>query len=467
LTSVPDIVFLCLLSDLSLCYHFALMKAKKTLTNILKYYSILDCGKYSMTGKKMKREENDLLIRNIGQLLTIPANGKPVVNPTTSSLGIIKNAYITVKNGKIKNVGTNPAHLSAKKVINAKKKTVLPGFIDSHTHLIFAGTREHEFSMRLAGKDYLAIMKDGGGIKSTVSKTRKTSKEQLFIGAKKYLDEALQWGTTTCEVKSGYGLSTSEEIKILEVAQMLQKEHPVDIIPTFLGAHDVPVEYNGKKKDYVELVKDEMIPEVRKRKLARFCDVFCEKGVFSKKESESILLSGLKNGMSTKIHAEEFTNIGGSELALKVKATSCDHLLYTLDAGLKSIKKAGTIAVLLPGTNLYLKKRKIPPVKKMRKYKIPIAIATDFNPGSCPVVSMPVMLSLACMLYGLTTEESIVGSTINAAFAVKEENSRGSIEKGKLADIIVTDLEDYRAIPYWFAQNHISYVIKRGKIVVS
>ncbi len=415
----------------------------------------------------MKREESDLLIRNIGQLLTIPANGKPVVNPTNSSLGIIKNAYISIKNGEINEIGSGTARIPAKKIVDAKKKMAMPGFIDAHTHLIFAGTREKEFSMRMQGNDYLTIMKQGGGIKSTVTETRNASKKQLFNNANEYLIEALSWGTTTCEVKSGYGLSTTEEIKILEVAKMLQEKTVVDIIPTFLGAHDIPDEYKGRKKEYVELVKDEMIPEVRKRKLARFCDVFCEKGVFNKKESESILLTGLKNGMNTKIHAEEFTNIGGSELSLKVGATSCDHLLYTLDAGLKSIKKAGTIAVLLPGTNLYLKKRKIPPVKKMRKYKIPIAIATDFNPGSCPVLSMPVMLSLSCMFYGLTAEESIVGSTINAAFAVKEENYRGSIEKGKSADIIITDLKDYSQLPYWFAQNHILYVIKNGQIVVS
>lgn len=413
----------------------------------------------------MKTAECDILIENIGQLLTIPAKNGPVTKADRKSLGIIENAYVSITDGRIREVGRNKSKIDAKKVIDAEGKIALPGFIDPHTHLIFAGTREDEFSMRLKGKDYLTIMQEGGGIKSTVKATRKAKKEELTRISTEYLNSALSWGTTTCEIKSGYGLSTADEIKILEVAYVLQGRHKVDIIPTFLGAHEIPEEFSGNSKGYIELLINEMLPEVSNRKLARFCDVFCEKGVFDRRESERILKEGLKYGLLPKIHADEFSNIGGSELSDKVHAVSCDHLLYTDERGLVSIKRAGTIAVLLPGTNLFLMKKKTPPVNRMRELGIPIAIGSDFNPGSSPVLAMPVVISLSCLLYGLTPEEAIVGATINAAYAVKEEDNIGSIEDGKMADIIIMDLTSYEGIPYWFAQNRILYIMKRGEVV--
>jgi len=415
----------------------------------------------------MVKEKSDVLIKNVGQLLTIADQFGPITNPKRNSLGIIENAYISIKDGKINYIGKGSCRLNAKKTIDAKGCIALPGFVDAHTHLIFAGSREKEFSLRVRGKNYLTIMEEGGGIKSTVRSTRMASKEELLNLSLNRLDTALSWGTTTCEIKSGYGLSTKEEIKLLEVLALLQKRHKVDIVPTFLGAHDFPEEFHNNRKGYIELLINEMLPEVKKKNLARFCDVFCERGIFSKKETRRILKEGLKYGLLAKIHTDEFYNIGGSELAEEVNAVSCDHLLYTNENGLKSIKKAGTIAVLLPGANLFLRKKKIPDIRTMRKFKVPFAIATDFNPGSSPVIAMPVVIGLSCLLYGLTPEEAIVGATINAAYAVKEADSVGSLRKGKQADIIIMNVKNYEEIPYWFAQNRILYVLKKGRLVVN
>ena len=413
----------------------------------------------------MNTEKCDVLIKKIGQLLTIPSKNVPVESPNVDSLGIIENAYVCIKDGRITDIGVGESRVDAVTVIDAEYCIALPGFIDAHTHLIFSGKRDKEFSMRISGKDYLSIMQEGGGIKSTVRSTRLASKEDLFNSSIKHLDIALSWGTTTCEVKSGYGLSTEDEIKILEVADLLQKKHIVDIVPTFLGAHEVPDEFKGNKKGYIELLISEMIPEISERGLARFCDVFCEKGIFLKNETEKILKEGLKYGLAAKIHADEFTDIGASELADRVDAVSCDHLLYTNEQGIASMKRAGTIAVLLPGTSLFLMEKKIPPIDKIRKSGVPMAIASDFNPGSSPIIAMPVVISLSCLLYGLTPEEALVGSTINAACAIKEEENVGSLEKGKLADIIILNLRNYEEIPYWFARNSVLYVIKRGEVV--
>jgi imidazolonepropionase len=413
----------------------------------------------------MKRAKCDVLVGNIGQLLTIGSGSGPLINPDRDSLGIMVNACISIKDGKISDIGGDADRNEAQTVIDANGCLVLPGFVDAHTHLIFGGSREAEFAMRVRGKDYLAIMDEGGGIQATVSATRKASKEELFDIAVRRLNTMVSWGTTTCEVKSGYGLSTTDEMKTLEVAEMLQKRHCVDVVPTFLGAHEVPEEYKNDKSGYIELLTNEMIPEVATRNLARFCDVFCEQGLFTKTETERILNEGKRQGMAAKVHADEFSNSGGSEIADRVGAVTCDHLLYTEEEGLESMKRAGTIAVLLPGANLYLMKKKRPPVERMRALQVPIAIASDFNPGSSPVFSMPVIMSLACLLYGITPEEAIAGATLNGAYAVQEQDRIGSIAVGKDADIIVTDVKQYEELPYWFAQNHIRTVLKAGKIV--
>lgn len=414
----------------------------------------------------MKSKKCDVLVKNIGSLLTLSSGGGPLTNPERDALGIREHTSLSIRNGKIDAIGGDTHDTEAEEVIDAMGCLVLPGFIDAHTHLIFGGSREEEFSMRLRGKDYLAIMEEGGGIRSTVSATRNASEQELFKGAMNRLDTMVAWGTTTCEVKSGYGLTTQDEIKTLEVAAMLQKEHTVDVVPTFLGAHEIPREFRNDKSGYIDLIKDEMLPRVAQRKLARFCDVFCEEGLFTADESEGILNEGRKHGMAVKVHADEFSNSGGSEIAERVGAVTCDHLLYTEERGLESMKRAGTIAVLLPGANLYLMKNKKPPVQGMRAMEIPIAVASDFNPGSSPVISMSVVMSLACLLYGITPEEAIAGATINAAYALQEHDRVGSIEEGKDADVIITDVKRYEELPYWFAQNRIQYVLKTGRVVV-
>jgi imidazolonepropionase len=413
-------------------------------------------------GRKHGKEVCDLLIMNIRQLLTIPSTEGPLSNPDRKSLGIVENGFV----GIIKEVGEGKPLMRARRSVDAKNNIVLPGFIDAHTHMIFAGSREREFSMRVGGRDYLEIMKEGGGIQSTVQSTRKASREELFTESYRRLNDILSWGTTTCEVKSGYGLTTSDEIKMLDVARKLGNEHPVDVIPTFLGAHDVPVEYRNEKEDYIDLLTNEMIPRVSEGNYARFCDVFCEEGVFNKEETERILSAGNAHGLKAKIHVDEFVNIGGCELAESVHAVSCDHLLKTDEKGIESMKSAGTIAVLLPGSNLFLMEEEKPPIQMMRKKGLPIAIASDFNPGSSPILSMPVIISLSCLLYGLTPEEAIVGATVNAAYALEEEGRIGSIEKGKKADIVVMRYSNYEEIPYWFAQKRVECIIKGGEIVV-
>jgi imidazolonepropionase len=414
----------------------------------------------------MEQDECDVFISNIGETLTIPSNNGPLINPDKESLGIIENGYIVIKDGVIIEVGQGEKHINAKTFIDAHSGVALPGFIDSHTHCIFGGSRENEFSMRIRGKDYVDIMKEGGGIQSTVNATRNASKEQLFEGASERLDSALKWGTTTCEIKSGYGLTTESEIKMLEVAELLQEQHTVDVIPTFLGAHEIPDEYKKEREIYIHQIINDMIPEVSKRNLARFCDVFCEEGVFDKDESERILKAGLEHGLKAKLHVDELKNIGGCEIAEEVQAVSCDHLQHTDEKGFESMKKAGSIATLLPGTSLFLMKNEIPPINIIREYEVPMSVASDFNPGSSPVISMSVIMSLACLLYKMTPEEVLVGSTINAAYALAEEEKRGSIEGGKYADIVLMNVKHYEEIPYWFAQNNILHVIKNGVVVV-
>jgi imidazolonepropionase len=319
---------------------------------------------------------NDLVIKNIGQLITL----KPGVvrkGKGAGELGILKNTSIGVKDGKITSIG-NPE--AAKKMIDAKGNVVMPGFVDCHTHLVFGGQRAHEFDARASGKTYVEIAEAGGGIASTVKSTREATESELFEMAIRNLYYALSWGTTSIEIKSGYGLSLSEEIKILKVTQSLKEQHPITIIPTFLGAHSVPP--GGNRDDYIVELLDRQIPQASK--LAKFCDVFCEKGVFSKEESRVILARCKEFGLGLKIHADEITSCGGSELAGELGAVSADHVVYPSDKGIQAMKEAGTIAVVLPGACLFLSHK--PPTREFIDAQIPIAIGTDFNPGSSPVL---------------------------------------------------------------------------------
>ncbi len=386
-------------------------------------------------------------------------------------LGIIEDGAVAISGNKIVGVGKTKDILGEirttdkARVIDAKDKVVLPGFVDCHTHPVFAGTREDEFEMRIKGKSYHEIAAAGGGIKSSVKTLRSKSKEELIQLALPRLDRMLSYGTTTIEAKSGYGLSLEDEIKMLEVIKELNRIHPIDLIPTFLGAHEIPEEYKNNRTEYIKLITEKMIPEVAKGKLAVFCDIFCETGVFDIEESREILKAAKAHGFKLKLHADQLSALGGSKLAAELGAISADHLEFVDDDGIEKMKEAGVIGVLLPGACFGLGIKEYPPARKMIDRGLPLALATDFNPGSSMTESVPMILSLACLMMRMTPAEAIAASTINSAYAVDKRNDIGSIEVGKKADLVIWNVQNYKEIPYHFGVNLVDRVIKEGKVV--
>jgi len=386
-------------------------------------------------------------------------------------LGIIEDGAVGVSEGRIVAVGKTDEVLrqikvdGQTKIIDAQDKIVLPGFVDCHTHPVFVETREEEFEMRIKGKSYQEIAKAGGGIKSSVKALRSKSKEELIQLALPRLNRMLSYGTTTIEAKSGYGLSFEDEIKMLEVIQELNRIHPVDLIPTFLGAHEVPEEYQDRRSEYIQLLTQEMIPEVVKRKLAVFCDIFCERGVFEIEESKEILTVAKEHGLKLKLHADQFSPLGGAKLAAQLGAVSADHLEFVDDEGIRMMKKAGVVGVLLPGACFGLGMKEYPPARKMIGEGMAVALATDFNPGSSMTESLPMILSLSCLMMKMTPAEAVVASTINSAHAVDKAKEVGSIEVGKKADLVIWNVKNYKEIPYHFGVNLVDQVIKDGKVI--
>lgn len=413
-----------------------------------------------------------LLIKNAKQLLTLSSNKKgPRTSREMEDVGIIEDGAVAVsgKNiiaaGKTKDILAEVKVDKKTKIINAEDKVVLPGFVDCHTHPVFGATREEEFELRIKGKSYEEIAQAGGGIRSSVRSVRQLSKDELIRLALPRLDRFLSYGTTTIEAKSGYGLSLKDEIKILEVIKKLNQIHPMDLVPTFLGAHEIPDEYQNKREEYIDLLIKEMIPEVAKKKLALFCDVFCEKNVFSLDESRKILETAKEYGLKPKLHADQLTPFGGAELAAEIKAVSADHLEFISDSGIEKMKQSGTIAVLLPGAVFGLGKDNYPPARKMIDMGLPVALATDFNPGSSFTESMPVILSLACLKMKLTPSEAICAASINSAYAIDKGDSIGNLVPGKKADIVIWDVKNYKEIPYHYGVNLVHKVIKDGEVV--
>ena len=418
----------------------------------------------------MKRKI-DLLIKNASELLTIEGkNQSPRTKADMADLGMIKGGCVAVSGKKICAVGTldiieEQAEVSPDtEIMDAKGKTVMPGFVDPHTHLIFAGSREDELKLKLEGKTYLDILNMGGGILRTVRETRGASPEELFSSAKERLDRMLKFGTTTVEAKSGYGLEVKTEIKCLEVIKKLNEEHVLDLVPTFLGAHAIPPEYKDSSDDYVNLVIDNMLPEVAEKNLAEFCDVFCEKGVFSVEQSQKILKKGKKLGLTPQIHADEIVRLGGAELAAEVGAISASHLVRSSDKGIEMMAKSGVIGVLVPGTPFALMQTEYPRARDMINAGVPLALATDCNPN-CYTESMQFMIALACYNMKMLPSEAIVASTINAAWAINRASEVGSLQVGKKADIIILDCPNHMHIPYRFAGNLVETVVKEGKVV--
>ena len=347
---------------------------------------------------------------------------------------------------------------------NAGGNLVTPGLVDGHTHLVFGGYRQHELAMKLAGADYLDILKAGGGIIDTVRKTREADKSELYIKSAGFLDEMIGMGVTTCEAKSGYGLTTECEIKMLKVIRDLNARHYMDVVATFMGPHAVPPEYEGRGDEYIDMVCSEMLPAVKEDKLAEFCDVFCEDSVFNAEQSRRYLECARNMGFGLKVHADEIEAIGGSELAGELGAVSAEHLIAITEAGMDALAEGGTIAMCLPATSFYLGKT-FAPARRMIEKEIPVAIASDFNPGSCPSLNLQFAMNLGCIKYRMIPEEVLTAVTINPACGIGKGETVGTIEPGKKGDLVIWNAPDFEMVCYRFGSNMVNRVIKCGELV--
>ena len=420
----------------------------------------------------MSHREVDLIVKNATQLLTLQSENRgPRRGVQMEDLGLVSDGAVAVADGHIAAVGTTRDVLDAvspsevTKVIDATGKVVMPGFVDPHTHPIFAGLREQEFELRIKGASYQQIAASGGGIRSSVHSLRQSTKRDLKEQARPRLDRMLALGTTTAEAKSGYGLNLKDEIKSLEAINELNETHPLELIPTFLGAHEVPDEFKQNREEYIRLVCEEMIPQVVRRGLAEFCDIFCERGVFDVEESREILTAAQNAGLKLKLHADELAASGGALLAAELEVISADHLVFVSQEGIDAMREAGVIAVLLPGTTFSLGLSRYAPARRMIDAGLPVALATDLNPGSCMTESMPMIITLACLQMEMTPAEAITAATVNAAYAVDRDQQLGSIEVGKQADLVVWDMPNYKVLPYHFGVNLVEMVMKSGRVV--
>ncbi len=426
--------------------------------------------------------KGNALIKNASQVVTC-SGFKAKHGKEMSDLHIITDGAVLIEEGIIKAVGkTNEiivrysedvidrfdgSNLSdnAPEIIDATGKTVLPGFVDSHTHFVFGGYREEEFSWRLRGDSYMEIMQRDGGIISTVNETRKATMRELMNAGKRRLDSMLSFGVTTAEGKSGYGLDRDTEIRQLEIMRNLDRDHPVDVVRTFLGAHAVPADYKGKEDEFIDYMINDVLPEVAQRNLAEFCDIFCEKNVFSTDQSRKLLTEARKKGLKLKIHADEISpQMGGAELAAELDAVSADHLLQASDKGIRDMAEAGVVATLLPITAFSLKEP-YPRGRYMIDNNCAVALATDLNPGSCFSESIPLLFALATLYMDITTEEAITALTINGAAAIDRADTIGSIDVGKSGDIVVLEFPSYQYIPYHIGVSTVEKVIKKGNLV--
>ncbi len=407
-------------------------------------------------------------VLHASQLVTLAGSNRPRVGAEMSDLAIIRDGGMLIRDGKIDIIGSSDEiekNAGDSDIIDAAGRVVLPGFVDAHTHPVFAGDRLDDFERRAKGETYEQIAAAGGGIWSTVEKTRAANETDLFELAKKYAEWFLKCGTTTVEAKSGYGLTVEDELKILRVIRRLNEETPIEFVPTFLGAHAIPREW--RQSEYVDLVIKEMLPRVASEKLAEFCDVFCERGYFDIAQSREILAAAKKHGLKLRIHADQLTNSGAAKLAAELTATTADHLEKTDEQGIAALKSANVQPVLLPGSVYALGSTGYPRAREMIEAGLAVVIATDFNPGSSPTVSMSMILSLACTQMKMSPAEAITASTINAAYSLGRGDKIGSLEADKLANFSIFDCQDYRELAYWFgfSQTHSVYV--RGKRVLN
>jgi len=415
----------------------------------------------------------DLLIVHAAQLCAVPgSNGGPQRGEHLGELGLIEDGALAVQDGTIVAVGST-AELaplcSAAQTIDATGRVVIPGFVDPHTHIVWAGDRAGEFEMRVAGKTYMEIMAAGGGIMSTVHATRAATLDELVAQTRARLARMLAHGTTTAEAKTGYGLETAAELRTLDAIRRLQVEQPVDLIPTFLGAHAVPAEYRDRPDAYVDLVVKEMLPAFKSQishpQSPLFCDVFCEDGAFTLEQTRRILTRAKELGFGLKIHVDEFKPLGGSRLGVELGATSVDHFVTTPPDEVEAVAQSEVIAISLPGTPFGLGHKEYSPARQLLKLGGALALATDCNPGTCWCESMQFVIALACRYLHLTPAQALAAATINAAFAVGRGDAVGSLQVGKQADVVILDVSDYRHLGYRFGTNLVYTVIKRGKVV--
>ena len=411
----------------------------------------------------------DLLIHSADMMVTMKGHsGCPARGEGMSEIGLIKDGAVAIREGKIIAVGTTEEVLAGGWVgpdtlqISAKGKVITPGFVDPHTHALYAGSRENELSLKIKGVPYLDILKQGGGILSTVQSTKQATDEEIKAQTSRRLQTMLSLGTTTAEVKSGYGLTLDEEMRALRLIKELDNEQVIDLVPTFMGAHAVPPGYS--EEQFTNYIIEDVLPQIAAHDLAEFCDVFCEPEVFSVNSSERILAKAKQLHFKLKIHADELAAAGGAELAAKLSVTSAEHLLQASDEGIAALAKQGIIAVLLPATSFNLAKNTYARAREMISAGVPVALATDSNPGSSPTESMPFVLTLACLYLRLTPEEALTAATINAAHAVGRSNQVGSLEIGKQGDVLILDIPNLNYLPYHFGSNPVGMVIKRGRV---
>jgi imidazolonepropionase len=415
---------------------------------------------------------DSLLITGASQLLTLRGRG-PRRGSGLSNLGIIKDGALLVRDGTIAAAGTRGQVEALPESRDAEKfdvggRVVLPGFVDSHTHLIHAASRAEEYELKIAGASYEEIARKGGGILNSVKKLRAATSDALKQRAHHALKQFAAYGTTTIEAKSGYGLDVTSELRILGLHRELSAEQPLEIVSTFLGAHAVPAEYRGRAggaEKHISLLLEKLIPEVASKKLAEFCDVFCDRGAFTRGQAKRILEQGKKYGLLPKLHAEQLTRTGATRLAVQLGAASCDHLEHVNRADMRALGKSNTVATLLPGCDFHLGLKRYAPARQLIEAGAIVALATDYNPGTSPTVSMPMILSLACSQLRMTPAEAITAATINGAYALQREKRVGSLEVGKQADLAVFDVADYREIPYYFGMNTCWTTMKRGKVI--
>jgi len=415
---------------------------------------------------------DSLLITGASQLLTLRGHGARR-SSSLSNLELIQDGALLVRDGLIATVGPRSEVEKLPEARGAEKldlggRVVLPGFVDSHTHLVHAASRVEEYELKIAGASYAEIARKGGGILNSVKKLRAATSEELKKRALAALKQFAAHGTTTVEAKSGYGLDVASELKILKLHKELAAEQPLEIVSTFLGAHVVPDEYRGKANGaerYIQLIEQNLLPGIGEKRLAEFCDVFCDRGAFSVEQSKRVLQAGRQWGLAPRIHAEQLSRTGAPRLAILMRAASCDHLENVNKSDIQALGKSDTVATLLPGCDFHLGLKQYAPARALINAGAIVSLATDYNPGTSPTLSMPMILSLACTQLRMTPAEAIAAATINAAYALRREKTIGSLEVGKQADLAVFEVADYREIPYYFGVSHCWMTVKRGRVI--